>query len=403
LGKWKYWLILVAVMGAELARQQGFDNFYTASVQDAAMFGVVLMNWRRLGVASYVCIAVACGFIALHQLMLGVPVSICAFGVRSLVYTGTAGDIIAAADRELVPTRRAFVMMALLWGACAVLAVYQQITGFRYLVEDYNAAIVSETTDFVRIPSVFFSYSTYAKFCLCGLIVLVAMLERQVKKTGVLAGAVAVGIAVGIVLTGQRAAVAVAGVVVAMTVFRSGTRHLRLALMVATLGLVAGASFFPEYFERVETSPSFERVDSNLIESLPLALEEKSYLTGIGLGRITSAANRFDTEFGTDWYVIGGDYEGSEGFLHSLLIQGGLPWLVVSLLALAWCFRPSAGQVLHYFVIAYGLWAITHDIWGSVQPYLFMILPVLAVRDLGLESAPQRQSVAFEGHALAAS
>jgi hypothetical protein len=56
--------------------------------------------------------------------------------------------------------------------------------------------------------------------------------------------------------------------------------------------------------------------------------------------------------------------------------------------AMLWGLRPAAGRVSQYFIIVYTLWGITHDVWGSPQVYVLMLLPMLGVKDLGLASAP---------------
>jgi hypothetical protein len=400
LGKWKYWLLLAIVMAFEFARQQGTDSFWTASAQDIALILVLALNWRRWSVATYLAILAATTFAVLHSALLDIPVQIGAFGVRSLIYLVATIDIIASAERELIASKKAVVVLAVFVAGCALYAVFQQVTGFRYNIENdiLNAAIVSDAdSSLVRIPSVFYNFSTYAKFCVSVLIALLVILSRPGTSSGIGAGVVIASVFVGIVLSAQRAGLAVSCVILLWFLVRSGGGGQRLALVLGAAGVVYGAITFPGYFERAESAASFERVQTQLIEGLPRAFEEVPLWTGRGLGRMTSAAFRYDREFNTNIAMPWEAYEGGEGVLHSALGQGGVPWLIVTLLAMGWGLRRNAGHGVHYFTLAFSLWGITHDVWGSPQPYLMTLLPMLAACNMGaaMKTATAPQAAAW--------
>lgn len=402
--KWRYWFLLALVMGGESLRQRGTDNFYTASVQDVSLLITIFYNWRRWRRTTYAAIATSVGFVGFHWLALDIPPQVAAFGARGLVYLAATIDIIASAERELVPTKRAMTLLATFWTISAVYAVFQQVTGFRYHAEldYYNQAPMSAVdTSLIRIPSFFFNFSTHAKFCLSGLFVLLAMMERPPSGANVRAGVMAASIVVGAVLSGQRAAVAVGAMVLALFIFRASSKKAWFSLTVGGVAVAGAAIFFPLYLQRAESIGSLERVNANLIVGVPNAFEEIPLSVGFGMGRLTTAAMRFDREFDTNWWIPGGlRYDGGEGAVHFALAQGGLPWLIAMALVAIRGVLSSAGRTSRYFIIAYSLWGITHDLWGAPQPFILLLLPMLGCVDFG--NAAKAKAQAAEAQAAEA-
>jgi hypothetical protein len=397
LGPWKYWLLMLAVMAVETARQQGLDSLFTASLNDVLLLAIIGWNWRRLTLATYMAIAVAIGFVLAHNAVLDLPVEIGAFGARSVVYLTATADIISSADRELVWSKRGVTTMAIVWGVAAAYAIYQQVTGFRYSLEAdyYNAApMAEEDTSLVRIPSFFYNFGTYAKFCLSGMIVLMPMVERSGARSKAAVGVVAASVIVGIVLSGQRAALAAAVVSFSVFLFRARNTNRAVLISLVLLGAAAAWITFPLYFQRAESAASFERVDSNFIDGVPNALAATPLLTGLGMGRPTSAAQRYDRRFQTSWAINQLDYDGAEGIFHFALSQGGLPWVFALFLCICWAARPGAGRIAQSFVLSYTVWGVTHDIWGSPQPCLLLLITVLGARDLGISKVAARPDTA---------
>lgn len=388
--KWRYWILLAIVMGGESLRQGGTDNFYTASVQDVVLLLTILLNWRRWGRVTYAALATAVFFVGFHSVLFGIPPQIAAFGARGLVYLAATVDILAAGERDLIPSKRAMFVLTAFWTVSAAYAVYQQVTGFRYHPESdfFNQAPMSASdTSLIRIPSFFYNFSTHAKFCLSGLLVLLAMLERR-GTSNMLAGIMAASIVVGAVLSGQRAAVAVGGVVVVLFMLRASSKKVWFSLVVGGVAVAFAAVVFPLYLERAESAGSLERINENFIVGVPNAFEEIPLMTGFGMGRLTTAAMRFDREFETTWWVPGGlRYDGGEGFVHFALAQGGLPWLIATLLVAMCGLHPASGRTSRNFIIAYLLWGITHDLWGAPQPFVLLLLPMLGCVDLGAAAA----------------
>ncbi len=393
MGKWKYWSLLILIMVAETARQNGIDTFWFASVQDLVLVVVLAFNWRRWSWMTWAAIATALSFVGLHNAIFGIPPEIGAFGARGLVYLTATVDILTAADRQLVATKQAMSVMAFVWSVAAVYAIYQQVSGFRYHDDFsyYNQAPLSAAdTSLLRMPSFFYNFSTYAKFCLSGLLVMLALVARTAIIGGTSAGILAASVVVGVVLSGQRAAVAVAMVITALFLLRPGGAARKwLSMSVAGVAVVCVGVMFPLYLQRAESSASLERIDENLIEGMPNAFSEIPLSTGIGMGRMTSAATRYDFAFNTNWGIPEAlQYRGAEGILHFAFGQGGLPWLTAMVIAMLWGFRPGAGRTSQRFLLAYTLWGITHDMWSSPQVYVLTLLPFLGAIDLGRAARP---------------
>ncbi len=388
----RYWLLLAVFVGCEFARRQGYDNFVLAAGQDALLIGLLALNRRMLTWHTGVTAVFALAVVLLHSASLGIPLMVGVFGARGLVYIVATAEVLS---RRVDPTPhlRSGRPLLVVAGLMAGVALLQLATGFRYEAQAYyNAATINAEDDAIRLPSLFYNFATFAKFSVCAAIVATAQISGSLSRGVPLARAtswllVMSSSTVAVVLSGQRAGFLAIVCLGGWLVLRHASGRVVLsAAMASALALLAVNEFAPSYGIRsmtVFSADSPDRIQATVFDSIPRAIEAFPTWTGLGMGRSTAAAIRYDYEYGTQWAVL--DYyqltwSGSEGVMHSALQNGGVPWFLATLAALGWALL-QPGLVVRAWVAVFGIWALTHDIWGSSQHYLLMLLLALAVQE----------------------
>jgi hypothetical protein len=377
-----YFILIVVFFVIEYHRQQHFNNFIFSATADSIVGFLFVVYVRRFSWLFWGS-AVAASTMAFGHWLASNNISLVQsfYCAKSLPITVGCIEVISLNERTPIEDR--WVRIGLKWLAVAAIAfaIYamnQRLFGFTYAETDnpYNM-VEAGTGGGLRLPSIFFSYGNYARFNLASGILLLWGLKK--RKLGIVWGGVGFGaVLLGLVLSGQRVAlVAMVAILVLWGGFSIRILATDLAIVVVLIAVTSWTdiSSIEGHIEYAKSGFTTERIISQFGQSFVDWFAGTPWLGwgfgamgGGGFVRLASAdysAPDFTYAYSPDTVL--------EGMVPYFLLSGGVVWLAVNVLAMAWAFR-NASVVGRQLLFALVSWGLVHCVFDSTYAFVFVVL-----------------------------